>query len=99
MTEPTTPTDVVIARPSARLNRPQRMALTAMLAIGLLGVGGVALVQAADPTSSPTTTTTTTTGSGSGTNGGSTPRSGHDCPNKNGSSSSTSNSGTTSGSN
>lgn len=89
--------EVAVARPQARLSRPQRLALTATLAIGLLGVGGVALVQAADPTLSPTTTTTT---SPTGTAGGTaTDRSGHDCPNKSASSSTTSSSNTTSGSN
>jgi hypothetical protein len=82
----------VVARAPTRLSAPQRLALTAMLAIGLLGIGGVALAQAADPTSSPTTTTTQTTNQSDSNSGGSTTKSGHHCPNMNGSSSSTSSS-------
>ncbi len=80
-----------------RLSPAKRLAATAMLAIGLLGVGGVAIVSAADPTPTPTSSTSTTTtqtttpsstsGTGSATT---TNRSGHTCPNKTGSSSSTS---------
>jgi hypothetical protein len=88
----------VAAREPRRLTRPQRLVLTAILAVGLLGVGGVALVQAADPTSSPSTTTTTTESS-NGSGGGTTRGPGHDCPNKDGTSSSTSSSSTTSSSN
>jgi hypothetical protein len=72
-----------------RIPAARRLAATALLAIGLLGVGGVAIVSAADPTPTPSSSTTTTQ-TPSTSSGTSTPRSGHtgaNCPNMNGKSS------------
>jgi hypothetical protein len=79
------------------LGSTRRTVVTALLAVGLLTVGGVAVVFAADPSASPAPTTTTQPSSGTGNgvapNGGTTrpngqaPRShsGVNCPNMGGS--------------
>src|SRR6185436_15825028 len=86
----------------AALGGVKRTVATAMLAIGLLVVGGVAVVNAADPSASPAPTTTTqpngSSGTGNGgttTPGGSAPRShtGGNCPNMGGSGSGSGSSG------
>lgn len=83
-------------RPVSRsaLGGVRRMVATALLAVGLLVVGGVAVVNAADPAASPAPNATTEPSTG---NGGVTPpaprangaapngQRGHDCPNMGGS--------------
>ena len=93
-----------VAAPRPVLGGMRRTVATAVLAVGLLAVGGVAVVNAADPAASPTPNATTqpSTGTGGGTttpqapssNGAApTGRSGHDCPKAGGSGSGTQGSG------
>ena len=85
-----------------RVGGLRRGALTALLAVGLLGVGGVAAVMAAspDPGASQTPSGTQQPSDNGGTTAPSTKpnRSGHDCPNLGGGSSGSSGSGTQNGS-
>ena len=96
----------VTPAPASRpvLGGMRRTVATALLAVGLLAVGGVAVVNAADPAASPTPNATTqpSTGSGGGTTAPQAPRSnagapagrnGHDCPNMGGSGSGSQGSG------
>jgi hypothetical protein len=86
------------ALPSPTLGGARRLVATAVLAVGLLGVGGAAVVFAADPSASPapsagTQTPPGTSGGGSVApttpgNGGAPKGTGHakgDCPNMGGS--------------
>jgi hypothetical protein len=95
---PVQPSPVPAAPGGQRNLGPARRTIaTALLAVGLLTVGGVAVVLAADPSASPAPTTTaqpsTGTGNGAAPNGGTTrpngqaPRthSGVNCPNMGGS--------------
>lgn len=58
---------------------PRRMVASLLLAIGLLAVGGVAFVSAADPTPSPSSSPGTTTGGG--TSSGTGTHNSANCPN------------------
>jgi hypothetical protein len=100
--------EAVTSPASDRLGGMKRTVATALLAVGLLTIGGVAVVNAADAaaTPPPNATTQPSTGGGTteppspGTNGvtprGQAPsgRAGHDCPNMGGSGSGSSNPGT-----
>ena len=72
------------------LSGTRRTVATALLAVGLLTVGGAAVVFAADPSASPTPNATTQPSTGGGTTrpSGQAPKShtGADCPNMGGSS-------------
>jgi hypothetical protein len=71
--------------PERSVSRVRRGILTAVLAVGLLGVGGVAAVMAAspDPSASPAPNATAQPSPNGGTTNPSTRpgRAGHDCPN------------------
>jgi hypothetical protein len=97
---PVQPSPVPAAPGGQRNLGPARRTIaTALLAVGLLTAGGVAVVFAADPSASPAPSTTTqpSTGTGAAPNGGTTrpngqaPRthSGVNCPNMGGSGGST----------
>ena len=58
----------------------RRGALTALLAGGLLLLGGAAVVNAADPSTSPTPSASQGTDDGLGADTDRTGRAGHDCP-------------------
>jgi hypothetical protein len=83
---------VSASSPAPILGGPKRLLATTPLAIGLLGVGGAAVVFAADPSATPAPSAATTPHGSSGTGSGAAPaasgnpgpRQGHakgDCPN------------------
>lgn len=96
---PPSPVEQAIAQPTAPrsgLRGIRRTVATALLAVGLVAVGGVAVVNAADPATSPAPNATTqpSIGTGGGTTAPLAPRSngtapsgqrGHGCPNMGGS--------------
>jgi hypothetical protein len=61
------------ASPSPVLGGPKRLIATTMLALGLLGVGGAAVVFAADPATTPAPSAATTPNGSGGTGGTTTP--------------------------
>ena len=65
--EPMTPAETTVAASAPRLSKSRRLIASALLAIGLLTVGGVAVVSAASPSPSTAPSTSAPAGGGSGT--------------------------------